>query len=58
VNREKMAIGEYGFIARVVDTEGNMVGLHSRQQPRRGDEHPPTPSPGRNTKIHEPLAER
>jgi len=31
VHREKMSIGEYGFIALVVDTEGNMVGLHSRQ---------------------------
>jgi predicted enzyme related to lactoylglutathione lyase len=31
INREKFAIGEYGFIALVVDTEGNMIGLHSRQ---------------------------
>ena len=31
VHREKMSIGEYGFIALVVDTEGNMIGLHSRQ---------------------------
>lgn len=29
VVREKMSIGEYGFIAIVNDTEGNMVGLHS-----------------------------
>jgi predicted enzyme related to lactoylglutathione lyase len=29
VMREKMAIGEYGFIALVVDTEGTMIGLHS-----------------------------
>jgi len=29
VAREKFAIGEYGFIALVVDTEGNMIGLHS-----------------------------
>lgn len=29
VHREKMAIGQYGFIALVVDTEGNMFGLHS-----------------------------
>ena len=29
VMREKFAIGEYGFIALVVDTEGNMIGLHS-----------------------------
>lgn len=31
VVREKMAIGEYGFIAMVEDTEGNMIGLHSLQ---------------------------
>lgn len=29
IQKEKMSIGEYGFIALVVDTEGNMVGLHS-----------------------------
>ena len=29
VERDKMAIGEYGFIALVTDTEGNMIGLHS-----------------------------
>lgn len=28
---EKMSIGEYGFIALVRDTEGNMIGLHSMQ---------------------------
>lgn len=28
---EKTAIGEYGFIAKVVDTEGNIIGLHSMQ---------------------------
>lgn len=28
---EKMSIGEYGFIALVQDTEGNMIGLHSMQ---------------------------
>jgi predicted enzyme related to lactoylglutathione lyase len=27
----KMAIGEYGFIALVTDTEGNLIGLHSMQ---------------------------
>lgn len=27
--KPKMAIGEYGFIALVMDTEGNMIGLHS-----------------------------
>ena len=31
VQREKMSIGEYGFIALVVDTEGNIFGLHSLQ---------------------------
>lgn len=25
----KMAIGEYGFISMISDTEGNMIGLHS-----------------------------
>jgi len=29
VFKEKWSIGEYGFIALVVDTEGNMIGLHS-----------------------------
>lgn len=27
----KMAIGEWGFIALALDTEGNMIGLHSMQ---------------------------
>ena len=27
----KMSIGEYGFIALVLDTEGNTIGLHSMQ---------------------------
>lgn len=27
--KEKMPIGEHGFIALVHDTEGNMIGLHS-----------------------------
>ena len=27
--KPKMPIGEHGFIAMVVDTEGNMIGLHS-----------------------------
>jgi predicted enzyme related to lactoylglutathione lyase len=31
VEKQKMSIGEYGFIALVVDTEGNMVGLHSME---------------------------
>jgi len=29
IYREKFSIGQYGFIALVVDTEGNMIGLHS-----------------------------
>lgn len=29
--KPKMGIGQYGFIALVVDTEGNMIGLHSMQ---------------------------
>lgn len=29
VQREKMAIGEHGFIALPFDTEGNLFGLHS-----------------------------
>jgi len=29
VERAKFAIGEYGFIALVADTEGNVIGLHS-----------------------------
>jgi predicted enzyme related to lactoylglutathione lyase len=31
LQREKMAIGEHGFIALAQDTEGNMFGLHSMQ---------------------------
>jgi uncharacterized protein len=31
VQQEKTAIGPYGFFALIVDTEGNMVGLHSMQ---------------------------
>lgn len=31
VFRPKMSIGEYGFIALVEDTEGNLIGLHSLQ---------------------------
>jgi predicted enzyme related to lactoylglutathione lyase len=31
VVKEKFSIGEYGFIAFVEDTEGNMIGLHSMQ---------------------------
>ena len=29
IEKPKMSIGEYGFIALVYDTEGNMIGLHS-----------------------------
>ncbi|MGO4221874.1 VOC family protein [Lysobacter sp. TAF61] len=29
VFKEKFSIGEYGFIALAIDTEGNMFGLHS-----------------------------
>ena len=29
LEREKMSIGQYGFIALAHDTEGNMIGLHS-----------------------------
>lgn len=29
VFKEKMSIGQYGFIALATDTEGNMFGLHS-----------------------------
>jgi uncharacterized protein len=31
IEKDKMSIGEYGFIALAIDTEGNMIGLHSRQ---------------------------
>lgn len=31
IEREKMSIGQYGYIALVYDTEGNMIGLHSMQ---------------------------
>lgn len=29
VEKPKFAIGQYGFVSLVVDTEGNMFGLHS-----------------------------
>ena len=29
VMKDKFSIGQYGFIALVYDTEGNMIGLHS-----------------------------
>lgn len=31
IHKPKMSIGQYGYIALVVDTEGNMIGLHSLQ---------------------------
>jgi uncharacterized protein len=31
IQKEKVSIGQYGFIALVLDTEGNMIGLHSMQ---------------------------
>jgi uncharacterized protein len=31
IQKEKLSIGQYGFIALVYDTEGNMIGLHSMQ---------------------------
>ena len=29
IQKPKTAIGQYGFISLIVDTEGNMIGLHS-----------------------------
>lgn len=29
IHKEKTSIGEHGFFALVLDTEGNMIGLHS-----------------------------
>ena len=29
IYRDKMSIGEYGYIALVIDTEGNMIGMHT-----------------------------
>jgi uncharacterized protein len=31
VQKAKTSIGQYGFIALVIDTEGNIIGLHSMQ---------------------------
>jgi predicted enzyme related to lactoylglutathione lyase len=31
IEKAKQSIGEYGFISLVYDTEGNMIGLHSRK---------------------------
>ena len=29
VEKPKFSIGQYGFVSLVIDTEGNMIGLHS-----------------------------
>jgi uncharacterized protein len=29
IEKKKFSIGQYGYISLVVDTEGNMIGLHS-----------------------------
>jgi uncharacterized protein len=29
IQKDKLSIGQYGFIALIYDTEGNMIGLHS-----------------------------
>src|ERR1035437_5786486 len=31
LQKDKMSIGQYGHIALAIDTEGNMIGLHSMQ---------------------------
>ena len=31
IEKDKMSIGQYGFIALAYDTEGNLFGLHSMQ---------------------------
>lgn len=31
IHKEKTSIGQYGFMVLAVDTEGNMIGLHSMQ---------------------------
>jgi len=31
VEKEKFSIGQYGYISLVIDTEGNLIGLHSMQ---------------------------
>jgi len=31
IHKTKFAIGQYGFISLVIDTEGNMFGLHSME---------------------------
>lgn len=29
IDRDKFSIGDYGYIALIVDSEGNMIGMHS-----------------------------
>jgi len=31
IQTEKKSVGQYGFIAHVLDTEGNLIGFHSMQ---------------------------
>ncbi|WP_240327742.1 VOC family protein [Dechloromonas sp. HYN0024] len=31
IHKDKMSIGQYGYIALIVDSEDNMIGLHSMQ---------------------------
>ena len=31
IHKDKFSIGQYGFIALILDTESNMIGLHSMQ---------------------------
>ena len=31
VAKPKYSIGEHGFVSLIIDTEGNMVGLHSQR---------------------------
>ena len=31
IEKTKFSIGQYGYISLVIDTEGNMIGLHSRK---------------------------
>ncbi|WP_299081453.1 VOC family protein [uncultured Paraglaciecola sp.] len=30
IQQSKMSIGEFGYVSLIVDTEGNMIGLHSQ----------------------------
>jgi predicted enzyme related to lactoylglutathione lyase len=31
IRKEKFSIGEYGFVALAIDTDGNLIGLHSME---------------------------